>query len=296
MKATHDPLSNVDPPTVNVQRRRILKQMGATAWVSTPAGIALVSTSARGQTTGQPTLERLAARLNVVSRHTMAGVAAFSVPGNDLYSLAQGQWLAAPGGVNAKTDAFLTYMYDNYLPVPGVSTLATALSEPFYRSRMRLGDGTSTLFGSAVESVLSTLDAVPLSLLLTLMLNGLAVVVRPSSALTLLGAPFCALSWQDKAKVFGLIEAPGDDGMRLISEKLMDPLSRTAVGYVQLSAAGLLTFSAAGAYGEWAAINPLTRRLNFTPVGWQQSKYEGPSIGWNELKGYYQDRRSADHA
>ncbi|NBD21149.1 hypothetical protein GTZ97_10785 [Aquabacterium fontiphilum] len=290
------PQGDVDPACIDVQRRRILKQMGATAWVSTPAGIALVGASAHAQTSSQPVLERLAARLNLVSRHTMAGVAAFSVPGNDLYSMAQGQWEPTPGGVSARTDAFLGYMFDNYLPLPGASQLATALAEPFYRTRMRLGDGTSTLFGSAIESVLSALDAVPLSLLLTLMLNGLAVVVRPSSALTLLGAPFCALSWQDKAKVFGLIEAPGDDGMRLISDKLMDPLSRTAVGYVQLSAAGLLTFAAAGAYGEWAAINPLTRRLNFTPVGWQQSKYEGPSIGWNEFKGYYQDRRSADHA
>lgn len=281
-----------------VDRRRFLGQAGAGAvWVAVPGGLALHHTAGIAQTAQQSRLERMAARLNAVSRATMAGVASFCVPGNDLYSIGQGlTTLAAPGGVAAKADAFLVYMFDHYLPLPGGSELATGLGQPFQQVPLQLSDGSTVTLGEAVTHVVGTLDSVPLSLLLALALDALALFVRPGSAIGLLPSPFARLSWRDKARVFQLLENPGDDTLRMISERLKEPVSKTLLGYVQLAALGLLAFAGMGAYSEWAVIDPAKRTLRSRPVGWQIARYAGVSDGWDEFKGYYQDRRSTSDA
>jgi hypothetical protein len=278
-------------------RRRFLGHVGAGAiWIATPAGLAL-HTAAHAQSAANSRLEKIAAQLNIFARQTMAGVAAFCVPGNDLYSIGQGvTTLAAPGAVAAKADAFLVYMFDNYLPLPGARALATGLGAPFNGVVLTLPDGSNESLGSAVTEVVSTLDSMPLSLLLVLALNALALFVRPSSAVGLLPSPFARLSWRDKAKVFELLEAPGDDTLRTISEGIKEPVTRTLIGYLQLAGLGLLAFAGQGAYSEWGVIDPATRTLRAQPVGWRLSHYGGVSDGWDEFKGYYQGRKEVSHA
>ena len=286
-------------------RRRFLGQAGAGAiWLATPAGLVL-QTAAHAQTPAQTPaqsaansrLEKLAAELNLFARHTMAGVAAFCVPGSDLYSIGQGvTTLATPGGVAAQADAFLVYMFDHYLPLPRASELATGLGQPFTGISLKLADGSMVSLGAAVTEVVSTLDSVPLSMLLALALNALALFVRPSSAVGILPTPFARLSWRDKAKVFELLESPGDDALRMISERIKEPVTRTLIGYLQLAGLGLLAFTGLGAYSEWAVRDPATRTLRAQPVGWRLSRYGGVSDGWDEFKGYYQGRKEASHA
>lgn len=280
-----------------LSRRHFVAGAGATAaWVATPAGLVLLTDPAHAQSAAQSRLERMAAQLNLLARNTMAGVAAFVVPGNDLYSLGQGVSTWTAGGVAAKTDAFLVYMFNNYLPLPGASQLATGLGEPFEGIPLPLGDGTTVSLGTAVTEVLSSADSVPLSTLITLLLNALAISVRPSSVVGILPSAFSRLSWRDKAKVFELLELPGSDCIRMVSERLDEPVTKTLIGYIQLVGLGLLAFGASGAYSEWAVIDPRTRTLKSRPVGWNISKYPGVSDGWNEFKGYYQGRRSASDA
>jgi hypothetical protein len=284
-----------DEPVQDAGRRRFLGQAGAgAAWMAVPGGLLLVSEPGHAQTASQSRLERLAAELDILARHTMAGVASFCVPGSDLYSIGQGMTtLAAPGGVAAKADAFLVYMFDHYLPLPGATQLATGLGEPFRGLSLTLADGSKVNLGGAVTEVVASLDSVPLSLLLSLLLNALALSVRPSSAVGLLPSPFARLSWRDKAKVFELLETPGSSAAGMVSQKLEQPLTRTLIGYVQLIGLGLLAFAGSGAYSEWAVLDPATRTLRSRPVGWRIANYAGVSDGWDDLKGYYQNRKEA---
>ena len=283
------------PHSPDRARRRFLGQAGiGAAWFSVPGGLLLIAEKGHAQTAAQSRLERLAAELNILARNTMAGVAAFCVPGNDLYSIGQGMTtLAAPGGVSAKADAFLVYMFDNYLPLPGASQLATGLGDPFRGVTLKAADGTQLNLGATVTEVLASLDSVPLSLLLSLLLNALALTVRPGSAVGLLPSPFARLSWRDKARVFELLEAAGNDTAAMVSQKLDQPLTRTLIGYIQLIGLGLLAFGGQGAYNEWSALDPVRRTLRSQPVGWRIARYDGVSDGWDEFKGYYQNRREA---
>jgi hypothetical protein len=286
-----DPISVPDLP-----RRQIVMKLGA---MSTLAGLApglLYSTAALAQYPNQSQLERFLAAIDILTPDTMAGVSAFVVPGNDAYSLAQGVATLEPGGKAARNDAFLVYMFNNYLPLPPPlgSTLATALGAPLKNIIIPLRDGSTLNVGEVVTEVFNSVDSVPLALVVALLLNGVAVIVDPTSARGLFLSPFSRLSWREKARVMELLEEPADEVLALLGN-LPEPLIKTIIGYVQLVALGLMAFAGFGSYSEWAFINPTTRTLRSRPVGWRLSKYNpnGPVEGWDEFRGYYQGRRSA---
>ena len=89
------------------------------------------------------------------------------------------------------------------------------------------------------------------------------------------------------------LEAAGDDTAAMVSQKLNQPLTRTLIGYVQLIGLGLLAFGGQGAYNEWSSLDPATRALRSQPVGWRIARYDGVSDGWDDFKGYYQNRQEA---
>ena len=67
---------------------------------------------------------------DVITRDTLSGVVAFVVPGNDAYSLAQGESTSRPGGVAAGTVAALAKDLDSAIPpVPTAALLATLFNE-----------------------------------------------------------------------------------------------------------------------------------------------------------------------
>jgi hypothetical protein len=277
------------------QRRRIVLMLGA---ASALGGVPPLLLSSAAQAASPSPLERLSALLNLVARDTFAGVAAFAVPGNDLYSLAQGVSTLQPGAVAAKSDAFLVFMFDNFLALPGAGELATALGAPFRGIKVPQSDGKLADLGALVTEFVAAADSLPLGFLVALLLNALALVVQPASAVGLFLTPFPRLSWKHKAQVFELLELPGSDAIRMVAERLKEPLTQTLVGYVQLVATGVLAFAGSAAYHEWYALDATTRRLKLRPVGWTLSKYQpyGPVEGWDEFRGYYQGRRSANDA
>lgn len=284
----------LEPPP-HFTRRRFALTVGA----ATAASVApVLSGNVLAQVSSQSQLERLYAYLNLFARDTLAGMSAFSVPGADLYSLVQGRSTFQAGGIAAKNDAFLVFMFNNYLPLPPPlgTSLTTALSNPLRGLNLSLA-GISLNLGNVIGQVLNSRDSVPLSTLVALLLNALALLVRPTSVIGPFLSPFSRLSWQDKAKVLKLLESADPQVLTVMGE-VPPPLVKTVLAYAQLIAVGLMAFSGFGSYSEWAFLNPTTRTLRSRPVGWQLSKYQpaGPVEGWNEFKGYYQGRRSVSDA
>lgn len=283
----------LEPPP-QFTRRRFNIALGA-ATASTTAGL---YGSAVAQSSSQSELERLYAYLNLFARDTLAGASAFCVPGADLYSLVQGRSTFQAGGIAARNDAFLVYMFDNYLPLPPPlgSSLATALSRPLRGINLSLG-GIDLNLGSILAQVINTRESVRLSTLVALLLNALALVVQPASIIGPFLSPFSRLSWNDKAKVLRMLETADPQVLTVMGE-VPAPLVKTLFAYLQLIALGLMAFGGFGSYSEWANLNRTTRTLNSRPVGWSLSKYQanGPVEGWDEFRGYYQGRRSASDA
>lgn len=293
MPLSHPPAGA--PP--GLTRRRFATS--AVSVACTAATLPALSGAAFGQSANPSRIERLRAMFNLLARDTLAGVSAFAVPGADLYSLWQGQSTFQAGGVAARNDAFLTFMFDNYLPLPPPlgGTLGTSLGASLRGLSLSLGDGTTLNLGSAVTELLNATDSVPLATLVALLLNALALTVQPASLVGPFLSPFSRLSWKNKARVLELLENPGPEVMRVMGP-IPDPLLKTVIGYVQLIAVGLLAFAGFGSYSEWAVLDPATRTLRSRPVGWTLSKYQpnGPVEGWDDFKGYYQNRRSASDA
>lgn len=289
------PSSAAAPPLIT--RRRFTNNAIGTACAA--ATLPMLSEAALAQSTNPSRIERLQAMFNLLARDTLAGVSAFAVPGPDLYSVWQGVSTFERGGLAARNDAFLAFMFDNYLPLPPPlgGSLATALGNPLRGLSLPLGDGTALNLGSALTELLNTVDSLPLATLVALLLNALALTVQPASPIGPFLSPFSRLSWKHKGRVLELLENPGPEVMQAMGP-IPDPLLKTVVGYVQLIAVGLLAFAGFGSYSEWSVLDPSTRTLRSRPVGWSISKYQpdGPVEGWDEFKGYYQNRRSASDA
>lgn len=287
------------PSVPGLSRRRFTAALGTISTLAGVAPAALHSPLALAQTTSPSQLERLNAMLNLFARDTLAGVSAFAVPGSDLYSLVQGRSTLQAGGIAAKNDAFLVFMFDNYLPLPPPlgTTLAGSLGTPLRGISLPLGDGTRFNVGAAVTELLNTRDSLPLATIVALLLNAVALSVRPSSILGPFLSPFSRLSWKDKARVLELFENPGKEVLDAMGN-VPTGLVKTVLAYVQLIALGLLAFAGFGSYSEWAFLDPATRQLRSRPVGWTLSRYQpnGPVEGWDEFLGYYQNRRSASDA
>ena len=101
---------------------------------------------------------------------------------------------------------------------------------------------------------------------------------------------FARLPFGDKAKVLQLLE-----GVDLPDVALPEPLTRVSgnVTYLFAILPALVAFTAAG---ESAVFDPGTKALTSRPLGWQLSNHRpnGPTDGWDELKGYWQGRRKAN--
>lgn len=284
---------------INKSRRRLTAALGTVSTLAGVAPITLHSPEALAQSSSPSRPERIDAMLNVFARDTLAGVTAFAVPGSDLYSVVQGQATLQQGGIAAKNDAFLVFMFDNYLPLPPPlgTSLSASLGAPLRGISLPLGDGTKLDIGAAVTELLNTRDSLPLATLVALLLNALALSVRPASILGPFLSPFSRLPWRDKARVLELLENPGTEVLGAMGD-VPTGLVKTLLAYVQLIAVGLLAFAGFGSYSEWSVLDPATRQLKSRPVGWTLSRYQpnGPVEGWDEFRGYYQNRRSASDA
>jgi len=191
-----------------------------------------------------------------LTHDTLNGLVAFILPGNDPYSVAQGEQASGPGGVAAEGARVLAENLDRFLPEP--------------------------------DQPVPNDDTVPLSGSIANLLNTVALSVNPAAANGPFLSPFARLSLADKAKVFQMLEAQSG----VPDNQLPQPFTQASGNFAFV--AGILPGFTAFVVGSEAAVfDPATKTLKGRPVSWQVSGYSpnGPVQGWDELKGYFQGRR-----
>ena len=257
-------------------------------------------------------VELLRPILAQLARDTLNGFVAFSLPGQDPYSRAQGSSRGEPGGIEAGGTDFLIEDLDQFLPFPdalarpAASALITALGDlPLPLSGGLLGGilgpsiVTLELVDDAVRFIVENDDTAPISLPVALLLNYAATLVNPASIRGAFLSPFARLSFAEKARAMELIETSHSQLVALLDARLPEPLRASVSGLLAFLGGALYEFAAFGALGESRRFNPVTRTLTGRPVGWQLTGYlpdNQPGDGWDDLLGYYQDRREVSHA
>jgi hypothetical protein len=240
--------------------------------------------------------------LDELARDTLNGVAVFVVPGPDAYSQAQGTPRAEPGALEARTPDFLIQALDNFVPFPDelARPLAAALATGLAGTPIQLPSLLSGLplrpvrtVDKALTALLQNDQAIPLSLTVALTLNFVATQVDPAAVNGPFLSPFSRLSFAQKARVFALLEGGDSDLVALIDQQLPQPLRQSVSGLLKFVAGSLLEFAAFGSYSEFVVFDAGSRSLSGRPVGWQLAGYlpNGVVDGWDDLRGYYQDRR-----
>jgi hypothetical protein len=197
-------------------------------------------------------------------RDTLNGLVALVWPGDDEYSVAQGDATDSPGGIAAGTTGAFIEALDTFLPAPDGPI------DPLHNDQ-----------------------TVPLSGAIANLLSVVALTMNPAASGGSFLSPFARLSLAEKAEVFRFLEE--DTGMP--DADLPQPFTR-ASGNFQFVAGILPGFVAFLAFSEQQMFDPATKTLTGRPVGWDHTGYQGertvPVEGWDELLGYYAGRRSAD--
>lgn len=131
--------------------------------------------------------------LQQLARDTISGLVVFAVPGSDAYSRAQGVTSRTPGALDARAEQLVLDALDNFLPFPAhlASPLAAALATGTSDARLdpavsSLASGlqeTASRLDGALAIVLANDEAVPLSALVSLLLNFVATSVDPQAVL-----------------------------------------------------------------------------------------------------------------
>lgn len=193
-------------------------------------------------------------------RESLNGLVAFVLPGDDPFSVAQGQSAAGAGGVAAGATQAVIDVLDHVIPAP--------------------------------DTALANDQTVPLSAAVAGLLDAVGVLVNPLALLAGSGpflSPFARLSFTDKARVLQMLE-----GLDLPDAVLPQPLTRVSgnLSYLFAILPSLVAFCSAG---EAGVFEPATKSLRTRPVSWQLSNHRpnGPTEGWDEFKGFYQGRRKA---
>lgn len=248
-------------------------------------------------------LDRLRPVLAELSRDTYNGLTTFVVPGPDDYSKAQGTPRSEPGALDADATGFMIDALDNFLPFPQdlVSSLGDAVTSgvsglgielpPLLSDLLPIPIGT---LDDALRRLIQTDGALPLSLVVAMLLNLAATQANPAAVNGPFLSPFARLSFEEKGRAFELLEGPDPDLVGALDTELPEPLRSSVSGLLRFVSGALLEFPAFGSYSEWGVFDPTTRSLESTPVGWTLTGYPGPSDGWDDFIGYYQDRTEVE--
>jgi hypothetical protein len=249
--------------------------------------------------------------LGELSRDTWNGFVAFNLPGRDAYSRAQGTPRSERGGIEAGGTDFLISNLDRFLPFPDElvrpagAALVTALRDlplpvgGLLADLLGLSIVTIRLVEDAVRFILENDNATPLSLPAALLLNFVATAVNPASLNGAFVSPFARLSFADKARAMEMIETSLPQLVAVVDAQIPEPLKASVSGLLQFLGGALHEFAAFGSLCETQRWNPRTRALTGRPVGWQLTGYlpdNQTGDGWDDLIGYYQDRREVSDA
>ncbi len=288
-----------------LSRRRFLASvglLGAGAALTAAAGPAA---SARLGAAAGPVRDlstTAAEALRLVAGDTFRGLVAWVVPGDDPYSVAQGMSDDRPGAIAAAADRFLMEGLDGLLPLPDsvVTPLARAVARGVREAGGPALPSPSPLDRALDDALLTALGndgSTPVSLLLALLLNLVAVEVRPDAvAGPFPASPFANLSWDDKTAAMRVLE---EDHQRLaaaIDGDLDEPSRAALSGLLDYASASIVHFTAFGAYSEYHAFDPETGEARERPIGWELTSFapgrRTPADGWDEFKGYHQGMRT----
>ena len=244
-----------------ISRRQFLARSGALAGLGVLANVLPGLLRARGW------YDPAYAQTPDLVRDTLNGLIAFLLPGDEIYSRAQGETADGPGGIGAGATEALVANLDRYLPSPVLDVLGVHLAVP----------GVQTVPLSAAAA--NVLDAVALTVnpLPGNLLSGNGLIV----------SPFSRLSTAEKARVFQELE-----GLQVPDALLPEPFTR-ASGNLSFLVGIVPAFAGFLAANEAGVFDPRTGSLTARPVGWEISGYQpnGPVEGWDELKGYYRGRK-----
>lgn len=281
-----------------LSRRVFLARIGVLG-AAVGAGGLLPSGSAGASPPLSQVVDALRPLLAELARDTLNGLVTFVVPGPDRYSQAQGTRRGEPGAIDAETTDFMIEALDNFVPFP--QEVARPVTQAFATGLSELGiELPGSLIGllplpvetldDALAALLESEETIPLSLVVALLLNLVATQANPLAVSGLFLSPFARLSFREKAAAFALVEGPDADLVALLDTQLPEPMRASVSGLLRFVGGALLEFPAFGAYSERAVLDPATRTLTGTPVGWQLTAYQGVSDGWDDFIGYYQDR------
>jgi hypothetical protein len=188
-------------------------------------------------------------------------------------------------------------MLDRFVPFPDqlAVPLLRALSQGAGGLRLPrppsgTPEATVTRLDRGLDLLLRNDATVPLAPVAALILNLEAVRVDPRTIAGPFASPFSRLPYAGKARVFELLEGADSDLIALLDRHLPEPYHRSLSGLVKFAANGLLVLAALGGYSEWGVFDPATKRLRGRPAGWSASGYTPSADGWDEFRGYYQDR------
>lgn len=237
-------------------RRQFLLRLGGTA----------VSAAAM---TAMPDLLRLkgwydpafAQEVDVVL-DTFNGVAAFVWPGDDDYSVAQGESADRPGALAADAGRHIREALDIFVPAPDDAGA---------------NDETLPLSGAIASGI-----------------NSVALTVNPLAAGGAFLSPFARLTFAEKAETWRVLE---EDTQSISTSDLPEPY-QDAGNVLQFVFGVLPGFVQFFAFAEIDVIDPASRTLTQRPVGWDHTGYQGdrqvPVEGWDEFKGFYQGRSAVN--
>jgi hypothetical protein len=261
----------------------------------------------------KPLLDRVVQpALELLVRDTYRGLGVFALPGPDVYSQTQGLTSPTPGAVETKGGELVAHTLDRYISLPDdylqalVAAFRTGVSDvPIPHALLGGLLAALELAGATIDDALQVVLqndlAVPASLPVALLMNFAATQVRPTAVVGPIAAsPFANLTWAEKGQAFQRIERADPDLVALIDANAPQPLRESASGLLRFIGNVLLTLSAFAPYSEFHVWDPAARRTTRRPIGWDLSDYmpgrTTPADGWDELLGYYQDRRAVHTA
>lgn len=232
----------------DVTRRQFLRMGGSAAL--TAAGVAAVPDLLRFMGHLNPALAQEAD----ITLDTFNGLAAFLWPGDDAYSVAQGESSDRPGAVAANAGFHIAAALDFFVPAP--------------------------------DDVVSNDLTVPLSQAIAGGLNTAALATNPLAVGGTFLSPFSRLSYADKAAAYGVLET---DTQQLNAITLPEPLDE-AQGVLQFVFGVLPGFVQFFAFSEIDVFDAGSKTLKSRPIGWDHTGFQDdrlvPVEGWDEFIGF----------
>jgi hypothetical protein len=242
-------------------------------------------------------LSEIVAALGDLTRDTFNGWTVFVAPGPDAYSVAQGVADRQPGAIEAQAPDYVMLGIDFSLrpPHPLARPIAVALGPALGDVQLPLPAGAVPL-DWALAVLIESDEVIPLSLAIALLLNFLATQVSAASVNGMFLSPFARLTFAEKAGVLERLEDPAPELVARIAAETPEAIRPAIAGQLAYVGGVLFVLPAIATYIDWLAFDRRTKTMLNHPTSWRLTGFQpdGPVEGWDDHRGYYQDRRKME--